>query len=486
MMPIRRFDFGQTMKALVTFAAAWLTAECVAAPRCDHGVATQRGMSEFRSRRNDDGSWGFAVTEAGLASVEQPRPMQVEVWDQANGEVRTHGAGYATLTQAERGWDGSGRLTLDGGVAVEFQDRWEFQGEVLQLERVVRVHGNAPDGFLSAATLRLQEAGAWPDVQWFAPGMIYGGFEHLSPAAIGGREHYRPGAFAVRIREDRLPAPLMAGRFADGATLAVLNPPPHGDTTAADGDSVQGGVLMDERFRFGAIGAEEQGCSLGLGYWFPGSEGEVTYAGNTYPGGQLHQWRRRFHPLRDGFQQRYAVAFRFGHAGGLAACCRETSRWAWQTLQPQVNAQDIPTARARIVDALAVNVVEAGDRAGIPNAVSAVPGPEHRDAKTVMGFTGKALEAAEFLLAEAQLDHTARGAELRRQADKIIASFLRLQMAPPEGEGFVIATGQPATALSHAPGHPELGFSCGTSRCPPTRTMAGCTGNKACRRPACN
>ena len=262
-----------------------------------------------------------------------------------------------------------------------------------------------------------------------------------------------PGA--SRLCEDRLPAPLLAGRFADGTTLGVLNPAPHGDTTAADGNSVQGGVMTDERFRIGAIGAEEQGRRLGLGYWFPGSEGEVTYAGNTYPGGQLHQWRRRFHPLRDGFEQRYAVAFRFGHAGGLAACCRETWRWAWQTLQPQVNAQDIPTARARIVDALAANVVEASDRAGIPNAVSAVPGPEHRDAKTVMGFTGKALESAEFLLAEARLDNTARSVELRRKAERIIASFLRLKMAPPEGEGFVIATGQPTTALSHAPGHPE-------------------------------
>lgn len=288
-MRVARFGFGKTMKAFVVIAVVGLTVDCGAAPRCEHGVATQHGMPEFHSRRNEDGSWGFAVTEAGLASVEQPRPMQVEVWDQANGEIRTHGAGYATLTQAERGWNGSGRLTLGGGVAVEFQDRWEFQDEILHVERVVRVHGNSPGGFLSAATLLLEQVGAWPDVQWFAPGMIYGGFEHLSPAAIGGREHYRPGAFAVRIREDRLPAPLLAGRFADGTTLAVLNPAPCGDTTAADGDSVQGGAMTDERFRFGAIGAEEQGCSLSLGYWFPGSEGEVTYAGNTYPGGQLHQ-----------------------------------------------------------------------------------------------------------------------------------------------------------------------------------------------------
>ena len=464
-------DDGQGRESIMMWTGTkgdfWITMD-------EYGVATLRGATgvdgtgkpdtgprsapagHFGSRRNEDGSWGFAVTEAGLASVEQPRPVQVEILDEPKGEVRTHSVGYATLTQTERGASAAGRLTLDGGAAFEFNDRWEFRGDTLRLERTVRVHGNAPGGFLTAAILPMTTPRAWPDVEWFAPGMIYGGFKSLSPAAIGGREHYRPGAYIARIREDRLPAPLLAGRFADGTTLAVLNPAPNGDTTAADADSLQGGTMTDERFRFGAIGAEEHARGLCFGYWFPGSEGEVTYVGNTYPGGQLHQWRRRFHPIRDGLEQRYAVAFRFGHADGLAACCRDTWRWAWQALKPRVNTHDIPTARARIVDALAANVIEAGERAGIPNAVSAVPGPEHRDAKTVMGFTGKAIESAEFLLAEARLDDTASGAELRGKAEKIIASFLRLKMAPPESEGFIIATGQPATALSHAPGHPEV------------------------------
>lgn len=464
-------DDGQGRESIMMWTGTksdfWLSMD-------DYGVATLRGATgvdgtgkadagpqpasagHFRSQRNDDGSWGFAVTDAGAASVKQPQPMQIETWDETKGEVHTYGGGYATLTQAERGWNGAGRLTVDNGAAFEFDDRWEIQGDTIRLERTVRVQGNAAGGFLTAAIMPLKEPRAWPDVQWFAPGMIYGGFEFLSQAAIGGREYYRPGLYTVRIREDRLPAPLMAGLFADGTTIAVLNPAPTGDTTAADGDSVQGGAMTDERFRFGAIGAEENARGLCVGYWFPGSEGEVTYAGNTYPGGQLRQWRRRFHPIRDGLEQRYSVAFQFGRADGLAACCRNTWRWAWQTLKPQVNAHDIPTARARIVDALAANVVETGDRAGIPNAISAVPGSEHADSKTVMGFTGKALESAEFMLAEARLDDTARGAELRRKAEKIIASFLRLKMAPPEGEGFVIATGQPTTALSHVPGHPEV------------------------------
>ena len=220
---------------------------------------------------------------------------------------------------------------------------------------------------------------------------------------------------------------------------------------------MQPGVLIDQRFQFGAIGAEERTEGNALGYWFPGSEGEETYTGNTYPGGQLHQWRRRFHPLRDGFEQQYEVAFRFGSADGLAACCSDSWRWAWRTLKPQVNPHDIAATRRYIVDTLADNVVEVEDRAGIPNALPAVAGErENADPSTVMGFTGKALESAEFMLAEARLDDTARGAELRRKAEKIIASFLRMKMAPPEAEGFFIHSGKLTTALGHRKQHPEM------------------------------
>ena len=56
-------------------------------------------------------------------------------------------------------------------------------------------------------------------------------------------------------------------------------------------------------------------------------------------------------------------------------------------------------ARRCLVDALAGNVMEVDDRAGLPNALWAVPGhPESGDPKTVMGFCGKALESAEFLI----------------------------------------------------------------------------------------
>lgn len=423
----------------------------------DYDKATLIAPPKLQSRRNADSSWGIVMAGAGLASAEQPRPLQVEIWDDPKNSVRSLAGGYASLFEEKNGFTGKGCLTLDGGVSFEFKDRWSFDGDTLHLNRTVSVHGNAAGGFLTAATLAVTKQQSWSQVEWFAPGMIYGGFEHMSDAAIGGHSYYKPGDYTVRIREDRLPAPVLAGRFSDSTTLAVLNTSPKAGTTAAEALSVTPGVMTDARFGFGAIGGQESGSGLSLGYWFPGSEGEETYAGNTYPGGQIHEWRRRFHPIRDGFEQHYEVAFRFGRADGLAACCNEAWRWAWRTLKPQVNPQDIPVARCCIVDALAANVIENSDRAGISGAKSAVSGvPDSTDRQTLMGFTGKALEAAEFMLAESLLDKTERGTELRRKAEKIIASFLRLKMSPPEAEGFIIKSGKLATAMGYRKDHPEI------------------------------
>jgi hypothetical protein len=67
----------------------------------------------------------------------------------------------------------------------------------------------------------------------------------------------------------------------------------------------------------------------------------------------------------------------------------------------------------------------------------------------VLGFCGKSLEVANYLLQEAAADPGPRGAELRRQGEAIVAAFLKLKMSPPAGEGFHLDTGQPVLAIPH-------------------------------------
>ena len=118
-----------------------------------------------------------------------------------------------------------------------------------------------------------------------------------------------------------------------------------------------------------------------------------------------------------------------------------------------VTTHDLAAARRAIVDVLAGNVVEKDGRAGIPNYLDALvksTSPEGHN--MVFGFTGKNLEAARFLLREAELDASPRGLRLRRLGETIIASFLQLKVAPPEGEGFQLESGHPICAL----GRPEV------------------------------
>lgn len=402
---------------------------------------------EVSAMAGPDGRWGLVVTSAGLASASQPQPIQLEVMDPA-GQITARQAGYDRLEFNDNGCTCWGELAL-GDTTIQVTDHWTCQDQVLAVDRNLVVRGTDEGAFLSAVTWTLTKRQAWPDVTWFVPGMIYNGWDNLTEAAIGGKAFYQPGQYAMRIREDRVPAPLIAARCQDGTSLAVLNPRPVGTTTLADAADVTADKpLVDRRFAFGALGAHEEALGLTLGYWYPGTEGEVTYRGDTYPGGQLHAWRRRFHPLADGLSQQYRVEFRFGRDESLDKWRRDSWRWAWQRLAPQVTPQDIEAVRHSLADMLVAQILTSGDRSGLPNFIN-TQDLSQVDRKAILGFCGANLDAAVALLYEANRDSTPRGERLRDAASTVIDSFLKLTMAPPQGEGFLIDNGQPVTALCH-------------------------------------
>jgi len=80
----------------------------------------------------------------------------------------------------------------------------------------------------------------------------------------------RAGDFTVRIREDRLPAPLLAAYFQDGSSLAVSQSESSWRHDRRRCPRRDRRSLVDERFQFGAI-ARREGGEIRLGYWFPGT-----------------------------------------------------------------------------------------------------------------------------------------------------------------------------------------------------------------------
>lgn len=374
-----------------------------------------------------------------------------------DGPILVHsstGDPFHTTTGSYSSWrDGLAEATVRVGDAVlRFEDRWSLKEAVLRLDRVVQVVEGASGGFCTEVRLARADVDT---AQAFVPGTQYGDPARSNPAAIGGAQARAQGDQSFYIREDRLPAPLAALRLPDGTSLAVLNPSPDGTTTEADAAGGAVTDLTDPDLRFGAISVGDRG-HLHLGYVYPGVEGPTTYTGDTFPDGQVRQWRRRFHPLTAGASSSYAVVWRLNtQQEPLQDVIGQTWRWAWATLQPPITRQDIRAARTALFDQLAASALEVDDRAGFPHFRDAVTGllyePHQRQADhALMGFTGRSTDCAYYLLREAsRIDDHVQAERYRRIAVKVLDSFARMPVNPPVGEGFDIRTGKLVPAAPH-------------------------------------
>jgi hypothetical protein len=391
--------------------------------------------------------WGIRISAAGMASAWQPTPVELELYEpehETGSEIRYLAAAYESVTAADGAVVGHVTLTPVEGVRLTVADRWQVRDSVVTIRREVQVEGSAAGGFLSAVTFPVDQRLTWPEVEWFAPGMMYGDADGLPRYAIGAAHQYRAGAYDVRIREDRLSATVFGGRFADGTSLSVLNSAPSGETTLEDAMDRAGVTLVDARFEFGALGAQERGQRLAIGYWYPGTEGQVIYADRRT---DEPQWRGRYHPLSDGQAQHHEVMFRVGRHGGFAEFMRDTWRWTWGEMQPEPAPQDIPLVRRALVDMMSERVIIDGPRTGMPNAVNMRDRRQYLHT-SVLGFCGSAVDAATILIYEGNRDDGPRGERLRQRGEAIIASLLTLEIAPPAGEGIHLATGEPILAFA--------------------------------------
>ncbi len=250
--------------------------------------------------RTDDREWGLVVRGPGRAVLTQARPARIEVYGTGNegnegdsAQVQTYARDYSSVRPVAGGYRGTAEVALPGGGVVTIEDSWTVAGGVLCLSRAITVAGDAPGGFLSAVTLLSDRPLSWVDINPFAPGMLYGWSEHVTGVAIGGVANYLGGVREACIQEDRLPAPLFGLHVGDGTSVALLDPAPTGDTTAADARDTEAVTLIDDRFHFLALGGYEAEGRVALGAWFPGTEGAVTDSDDTFPGAQRRRGSRR-------------------------------------------------------------------------------------------------------------------------------------------------------------------------------------------------
>ncbi len=388
--------------------------------------------------KNDKEFKSKIILEDG-STFSKINPIRIDVYNGSN--VETIYSDYKWVSKENGVITAKSIIKIDEA-EIEVVDNWKIENNSPTVSRILIVKGNSEKAFLSAIEFNFVGK-TREETEYFVPGMIYGSTENLTPNAIGGEDLYTKGNGNLWIREDRMPAPLMAFRFDSLNSFTILDAKPNGSTNIEDAHDVDVKIIIDENLQFGSLFAEHRNDTLKTGYAFPGSEGEFTYQGNTYPGGQLHKWRRRYHPLKDGLIQEYTLSFNSDKYSDFKKFY--TSEWkrAFDILQPKVNHQDIELARKTMLSILPDLVVRKSNKVGLSNWYDSTDSTDKLiDNKAVFGFTGKNLEIAYYLLYNSNFN-----SNYNKLAYEIINSFLDIKVNPPVGEGYYFEDGKPALAI---------------------------------------
>ncbi len=390
--------------------------------------------------------WGIAVAGGSAPRVTQDKPVRLEICD-SEGEVRELAMPYSSVAKVAAGIEARADVASMAGVVFHVHDRWSVTGAVVSVRRNVTVTGRASSGFASSLVFALDPAVGWQDVQYLAPGALYGDPTYDGDRSAGGTLNDAARRFVMR--EDVLPAPLFALSFGNGASIAMLDPSPRGDTTVEESKLTQP-VMTDARFQFGALGAHQPGDSVEFGFWFPGS---VTSYGGNRSEPPRPQRMRRYHPIRPDTVHRYEVAFRFGQHESFRDLTRNAWRWAWDTLKPAVTYVDVDLVRRVLTDHLVAQAATIDGRTAIPFVLSTVTDQlQWNWTMAAMGFVGKNLECADQLLREGDRDTTERGRKMRQTGLAVIASMIQaLPTVPLPATGYDLATGKPHDHVWLAP-----------------------------------
>ncbi|MEN8194435.1 MAG: sugar-binding protein [Bacteroidota bacterium] len=368
-------------------------------------------------------------------------PVKIQIYE--NDNISDIYSGYSSVKKEGSYVVANAEVKIDDVIFL-VEDKWALVDDFPTLERSIKVSGDSPRSFSSAIEFEFDKHSR-ENTEYFVPGMIYGSTDNLTKTAIGGAEVYSNGNGKVWIREDRMPAPLMAFRFDNGLSFSILNITPNGETTIDDAQDVELKTIIDENLRFGSLYAEQKDNTLKTGYSFPGSEGEYSYQGNTYPGGQHHKWRRRFHPIKDGFIQTYSLSFNSEIKENFQSFYSSEWKRSFSILNPKINHQDIEQARESMLSIIPKILISKEGKTGLSNWYDATDATDKIiDKKAVFGFTGKNIEIAYYLLYNSDFD-----SRYKNIANNIISSFLDLKVNPPAGEGYYFKDGKPALAIPH-------------------------------------
>ncbi len=395
-----------------------------------------------QGRARGKGAYGVRIALPDM-EMAQPAPVNVVL---SSGRIGGRGSGYGWVEVGPDGFSGVAEVPVTARSVLLVVDKWRAVGGEVRVTRDVCVVGSDEEGFMTSLSVARDEQATWGNVQPFAPGAIYGDAEPVPRWSIGSPQLRRNGAKVVLCREDRLSAPMFAVRYGDGKWASVSHQAAGAVTIEADRGLVEGGeLLVDERLAYAALGGLEKGGRLYIGAFYPGSEGPVTYSTGPAPLAQYRHWRRRAHPLRDGFTHSYELIFESGGPASNGEFFVAPWRRAWRRLAPRASLVDRDQVVAACTKVLAGQVRSHNALTGVPLEVDALTGESEPGSPAIMGFVGANTDAGFILLRVGERLGGQEGDEYVELGERVLGSFVSLPLGPPRGEGFDLRSGRPVT-----------------------------------------
>lgn len=379
--------------------------------------------------------WGLSISNSTGQNATQSCPVILSLIDGENKESIVE-LPYSKVKAQNEMVIASATVKTEAGDKFNVTDKWYINDDDLILDRTVTVlkaSGNA--GFASSISLQLDKAVGWDELNFFAPGLLYGDPSYDGVTSPGGTRYNDIKHFT--IREDFLPAPLYGFLQNNGYSITLLDMNPDCTTTLEETRTgLREGTLTDKKFKVGAFSSYANEGRVSIGYTMPSAT--IVFRGNqrgrTGQTGEEAQygWCRRYNTVEEGFSQQYKVAFRVSSYNSFPDFTRSSYRWAWDILKPTVYWHDINQVRTCLANQLSSLVNTFDDRTGLPYIVKTKSGKVWEDAnnptafwRAPLGFVGKHIESADQLLREGDRDKTERGKKMRQQGLAMINTALK-------------------------------------------------------------
>ena len=300
---------------------------------------------------------GLLIEKEARTLYFNDRPVFVTVKTE-DAMLRFRDCPYETVEESEGAIRALGTFTTDSGSVLSFSDRCENAGGKIKFSRTVTVEKADPRdlGFSTKIFFYQALSQELTDFDYFSPGQWYLDNRYAGPQALGKRMdlqyYYRKETysglpmFAMRHKESG--ETLSFSRWAADASLPSL------DRTATENYA-----YVDPKITVGSFGVSkarpetvtytyyghafstplpDARCDgVALDYVYPGVNGQMPVQGrgpfNVQEPLTNITW---VHPMREGFQQHYAVAVSCGKYADFGIMMRETWRGCYARLKDRL------------------------------------------------------------------------------------------------------------------------------------------------------